>query len=819
MKRFQVKINDTDVIHVLSFNSVNNLTSRGGKFTLKCLDLTGTFYDSISAGDELMLLDNIYLIDDDFSSYNTAIWTDPQPTGAAIVSGKLEITSTNQVGVEVYSNETFYEQVFKANVRFTDNTSNIGTPSFGFYNANTGKYILIYANATQIVAIINSDGIHVKVIGTTDTDFHDIMIDWTNGNVDFYLDDVKTTLSVTTPTDRMDCYLDSSSGVGVTSISSVDYAIVYRTNVFGGYLENIKREVKRGKVIEITGNDYTAKLHNLMVYSLVYRKRELSVMVRELAFQDLIKPVDIDNCEATTGWNYPAGFDSFDVDSSSDANGNPHARVGTNCLKGVIGNTHSGGPIWKTFSSHNITAKYSLGMYFFIEDASKLDYVTMYLGNSHVYSYYYTKVTADFSDGWNYLIFNIAEPTGTGMVAPYLSNVTFIEFDIRTLSPYPQTTFRIDDLKFFQRNSDNFRLDNVQTTEIYLEDALFRNLTLFQCYQRICSVREELYDFYIDINKCINFGEFGTIASGETIERGTNLISAKFDDNPKKLFNDVVLYGGRQHFTFNEKFNGDGANDTFSLQYEPVNAEVSVGGTIQKGYKADSGESFDYKIDFEAKDIIFESGSIPAGGTNNVDITYTYSVPTIVRKKDSISITKYGLRQTKLENSLITTVTDGKEVVTSFLNKNKDPLAVGKIVTLINTDIDVGETIQFIDSNLFSSTQTLTVIEIANYFIGQKPHTELTVTEDSETVEDFLVEIFRRLNAVEEINKGISEITTQLEVYSEDEAIADAAANLVAKTRTAAGFILGHPTLGLIGNNIGSNTNTYGGDVLSGKSG
>jgi len=819
MKRFQVKINDVDVEGVLQFNSSNDLTIRGGTFNLKCLDRDGTFYDSIKAGNELVLLDNdFYLINDDFSSYNTTTWTDPQPAGTAIVNDALEMTSTNAVYVEVFSNETFFEQILKARVKFTDNLSNINITYFGFYNPTTDKYILIYATSTQIIAVINGDTFWAEIIGTADTDFHDIIIDWTDGNIDFYLDGIKTSATLLTPTDKMNAYLTSSSESGVTSISTVDNTIVSRKRVFGGYIEPIKRNVKFGRVIEINGGDYTLKLNKLMVDLKSFKNRELSVMVRELAFQDLIKPRDIDDCEATTGWNYPPSYDSFDVDSSSDANGNPHARVGTNCLKGVITDTYSGGSIYKTFASYNITDNYSLGMYFFIADASKLDYVTMYLGNSHTYSYYYTKVTADFSDGWNYLIFNIAEPTGEN-IAPYLANVTWIEFDIRTLSPYPQTTFRIDDLKFFQRKSNDFNLDNVQTTEVYLENGLFRNKSLFQCYQKICGIREDLYDFYIDVNKSVNFGVFGTSSSGQTFSRGVNILSTSFLDDPKNLYNDVTLFGGRQQYTFFEEFNGTGSKDAFTLQYEPLTAEVTVGGVIQKGYAPDSGETFDYKIDQEARQIIFESGSIPAGGTNNVDVTYTYSIPTVVRKKNSESISLYGIRRTKIDNELITNVNDGKEVVSSLLDRNSSTLAVGKINAIINTNVDVGETIKLNDLNLFDTEQTFTATVVKHFFIGRKPHTEITVTDDVQSIEDFLADIFRRLNVLEDKEKGIIEITINFVDYNEDQALTDSGANLSGKTRNAAGFVIGHPTLGQIGDAINPNTNSYGSDIITGKSG
>ena len=74
--------------------------------------------------------------------------------------------------------------------------------------------------------------------------------------------------------------------------------------------------------------------------------------------------------------------------------------------------------------------------------------------------------------------------------------------------------------------SDDYTVSNVEVTPYYT-DIKFKNVSLYDAIRKVKEIRPNTYDFYVDINKVLNFGYFGEISSGQLLERGKKCIKIR----------------------------------------------------------------------------------------------------------------------------------------------------------------------------------------------------------------------------------------------------------------------------------------------------
>lgn len=130
-----------------------------------------------------------------------------------------------------------------------------------------------------------------------------------------------------------------------------------------------------------------------------------------------------------------------------------------------------------------------------------------------------------------------------------------------------------------------------------------------------------------------------------------------FDDS--RLVNSLTVIGEIQKFNTSETFTGDGNDKTFSLNFVPVTARVSVAGT-------EKVPNVDYEIDTLTK--ILEFTTAPANSASIV-IDYDYEIPLVVRGERPSSISQYGVHSKKLTLSWLSDRTDTVRFIQSYLNK------------------------------------------------------------------------------------------------------------------------------------------------------
>jgi hypothetical protein len=116
----------------------------------------------------------------------------------------------------------------------------------------------------------------------------------------------------------------------------------------------------------------------------------------------------------------------------------------------------------------------------------------------------------------------------------------------------------------------------------------------------------------------------------------------KWKEDSSKLFNKVEIIGAYQEVRTIESFNGDTSTTTFNLTEEPEIVEVVVDDVLQIGGTQGATATFDYLVDKTNKQIIFQTGSIPGTGTDNIVIDYSYRSPRPVVQENETSISELG---------------------------------------------------------------------------------------------------------------------------------------------------------------------------------
>jgi len=139
-----------------------------------------------------------------------------------------------------------------------------------------------------------------------------------------------------------------------------------------------------------------------------------------------------------------------------------------------------------------------------------------------------------------------------------------------------------------------------------------------------------------------------------------NIIISKAGEDDTKLVNQLTLVGEVQKFNTVQTFSGNNNNKEFTLAYAAVSLVVKIGGT-------EKSPNVDYTLDTLSKKITFETA--PSSGTNNIEVTYDYEIPMVIKGERAASITKYGVHAKKLVMGWIKNRQDGVRFVQSYLNR------------------------------------------------------------------------------------------------------------------------------------------------------
>lgn len=269
------------------------------------------------------------------------------------------------------------------------------------------------------------------------------------------------------------------------------------------------------------------------------------------------------------------------------------------------------------------------------------------------------------------------------------------------------------------------------------------------------------YIFFDDYdNDWIRFEPEGSSSYPNMLVVGTNVFNVPvWNDKLTNMVNKAYVDGAYEEDTKIESFDGDNSTSVFTLDKTAETLKVTVDGVLQVLGVEGSSSVFDYKHDKELKTITFESGSIPASGTDNVVVEYSTLIPYRSEGQDDSSIDEFGfIKEETYIFKDIRTVEDSDTRLLAIL----DRLSYGTRGTVVETDeydIYPGQIVSFSDINNSKFNGSYVVKEVTiNY---PEPVDSVRIGNDDFNINELFSTISERLAALESEGEITSDIIRQ----------------------------------------------------------
>ena len=178
-------------------------------------------------------------------------------------------------------------------------------------------------------------------------------------------------------------------------------------------------------------------------------------------------------------------------------------------------------------------------------------------------------------------------------------------------------------------------------------------------------------DFRVDETKTFILDLIGNTRSSEAITDTNAIITGPWKEDSSELWNDVTVVGDRQFFEAPPiTFSGTGAAQEIVLAEKPETVKVENPiGTVLDGQVTGSN-SGDYTVDRDNKKIL---GTFISGASNGL-ITYNFSIPVKIRRRNAASITAFGTHQKRFEKTDFTSRDEASSFADFIITKKSNPL-------------------------------------------------------------------------------------------------------------------------------------------------
>lgn len=232
-------------------------------------------------------------------------------------------------------------------------------------------------------------------------------------------------------------------------------------------------------------------------------------------------------------------------------------------------------------------------------------------------------------------------------------------------------------------------------TGITLDRFVINDETVGEVITRI--LKDLYWQIRVDNSKNFYFEPKGSQVSGIILTVGTNsFMESTWKKNPNRLINSCTVIGDNVKFNTNQTFSASASQTDFVVSYKIVgNVRVTVDGTEKVGGQSGSTGTFDYSVNREQNIIIFESGM---SGGESVIVYYEYEIPIKITARNETSIDLYTLFPRKITDNTLKTTSDARKLAKKIVGVYGTPITSGELIVNWIDDIDVGETVQIIDS-------------------------------------------------------------------------------------------------------------------------
>jgi hypothetical protein len=230
---------------------------------------------------------------------------------------------------------------------------------------------------------------------------------------------------------------------------------------------------------------------------------------------------------------------------------------------------------------------------------------------------------------------------------------------------------------------DDITTNNVVSTDV-IDKIQFKNVSVYDAIKQLVDMTTS--NFYVDENVDLHFEPEYTFYNGYTFDN-TNVTQARFKERRDTVYNQIQVWGDKYLDSFKETF-GSTNGSVYTLLYHPHNTEILVNGSIVQpgavnGITTLPGSGVKYNVDFDAKQIIFLSGTsngdnVPVSGTGNtVTINYQRSLPIVKIGDNIISEANYKTRVKVINDKNIKDPATAEQILATELENNSTPQKEG----------------------------------------------------------------------------------------------------------------------------------------------
>ena len=301
-------------------------------------------------------------------------------------------------------------------------------------------------------------------------------------------------------------------------------------------------------------------------------------------------------------------------------------------------------------------------------------------------------------------------------------------------------------VEFLITNYTNLTYASSEATGITLTRFVINDETVGDVITRI--LKDLDWQTRVDSSKNFYFEPKGAVTSSVILQNNVNaFLRGEWKKNPNRLTNSCTVIGDKSKFNTNETTaSASAAQTVFTMTYKITgNVRVTVDGVEKVGGESGSLGTFDYSLDNEQKKVIFESGM---SGGEEVIVYYEYEVPIKITATNGPSIALYGRFPKKVTDNTLKTTSDARKLAKKIVNTYGNPTTSGELLVNWDEPVDVGETLQIVDT-FNSIDQDFVIISMTkNYPSGER-------------VISVGVEEFMSIDLNKDINDRIKRLETQ----------------------------------------------------------
>jgi len=353
-------------------------------------------------------------------------------------------------------------------------------------------------------------------------------------------------------------------------------------------------------------------------------------------------------------------------------------------------------------------------------------------------------------------------------------------------------------------NTSGLTTGSVDDTGTTISHISFRHTPVFDAVKQLAE--ESNYYFFVDPSKNLNFKPKGNISAGITLG-SANVITARFIDSDQELYNAVWVYGDRSLLAPEVVTEtSDGTGSVISLANKPHNIKVQDSGTnIAKGgifeLNVSPGSDIIWLSDFDAKEIIWTSGNVPASGAIST-INYDRSVSIIKFAEDRPSQVKYGIKDKVIVDKNIKNPLQARDLALTTLANHYQPRTQGTILLRDVPLLIPGNTVNvnLPNHNINNETQSIisTFYNLNNVTMTEDEILTVTTKEKIGDFTDTIKQIMLDIKKLQASEFEETDVLTRLESSIGSEGL-KVNSWQVWSQGIGNSFILGHPVNGILG--------------------